>query len=177
MGRIQARTLTEEERQELTQGLKDRRGVVVRRSQVLLMSADDGRAIGEISERLNYNRESVRQVIYAFNADGASCIYPRSSARPDDQRAFNDAAREQLRAIIVCSPRDFGCETSLWTLDLLADVSYEQGLTTHRVHRDTVSETLKQMGLPWKRAKQTIHSPDPNYAGKKSVGTGSKRWR
>ena len=172
MGRIQARKPTEAERRELAQGLKDRRGVVVRRSQVIIMSGDEGRSIREISVRLNYNRESVRQVIYAFNADGTACLYPKSSARPDDQRAFNDAARKQLRAIIVCSPRDFGYDTSLWTLDLLADVSYEQGLTTHRVHKDTVSETLKQMDLPWKRAKQTIHSPDPNYAVKKSVGTG-----
>lgn len=172
MGRIQARKPTDEERRELERGLKDRRGVVVRRSQVIIMSGDEGCSISAISARLKYNRESVRQVIYAFNAKGTACLYPRTSARPDDQRAFDDAAREQLRAMIVCSPRDFGYDTSLWTLDLLAEVSYERGLTAHRVHKDTVSETLKQLGLPWKRAKRTIHSPDPHYASKKSVGTG-----
>ena len=75
--------------------------------------------------------------------------------------------------MIICSPREFGQDTSLWTLDILADVSYEQGLTDHRVHKDTVSETLMQMGLPWKRAKKTIHSPDPNYESKKNAAIGS----
>ncbi len=176
MGKVHARPLTEDERRELQPGLTDRRGVVVRRSHTLLLSADQALSIREISEQLHYSRESVRQVIHAFNAQGTGCLYPQSSARPDDQRAFDDAARARLRELIQCSPRDLGYETSLWTLDLLAEVSFKQGLTTHRVHIDTVSETLKQMGLPWKRAQRTIHSPDPNYSVKKSGSTGSKRW-
>jgi transposase len=67
------------------------------------------------------------------------------------------------------SPREFGHDTSLWTLELIAAVSYEQGLTTWRVHKDTVSETLRQMGMPWKRAKRKIQSPDPNYTSKKKT--------
>lgn len=172
MGKVRARPPTEEEHRELLRGLKDNRGTVVRRSQALLLSAEEGLSIREITEKLNYNRESVRQLIYAFNGKGTTCLYPKSSARHGDQRAFDDNARAHLRELVLCSPREFGYDTSLWTLDLLADVSYERGLTTYRVHKDTVSETLKQMNLPWKRAKRTIHSPDPNYTGKKNVAIG-----
>lgn len=176
MGKVQARNPSVAERRELREGLKDRNGIVVRRSQAVLMSANEGLIPRAIADRLEWNRESIRQVIHAFNEHGTACLYPRSSARPDDQRAFKDEARERLREMILCSPREFGRDTSLWTLDLLAEVSYEQGLTDHRVHLDTISETLKQMGMPWKRAKKHIQSPDPNYDTKKNGVIGSKIW-
>jgi len=174
MGKVQARNLSVEERRELREGLKASAGLVVRRSQAILISADEGQTPQAIADRLGTNRESIRQLIHAFNARGTACVYPQSTARQDDQRAFKDDARERLREMIMCSPRDFGQDTSLWTLDLLAEVSYQQGLSDRRVHKDTVSETLKQMGLPWKRAKKHIHSPDPNYAGKKTAGLAQK---
>jgi hypothetical protein len=65
-----------------------------------------------------------------------------------------------------------GYETSLWTLDLLAQASYAEGLTAHQVHPDTISETLHSMGIRWQRAKHRINSPDVDYEGKKSVETG-----
>jgi hypothetical protein len=88
-------------------------------------------------------------VIQGFNQTGMSAIDPKSSARPDDQRAFEDAARERLSAIVHQSPRDFGCESSVWTLQLLAEVSYQEGLTDRVVHPDTVGETLRQRGVKW----------------------------
>jgi transposase len=176
MGKVQARPVNEEERRELQAGLKVRDGIVVRRSQAILISADEGLTPQAIADRLGCSREIIRPLIHAFNEVGIACLYPQSTARKDDQRAFNDEARDRLREMILCSPREFGRDTSLWTLDVLADVSEEQGLTNHRVHKDTVSETLMQMGLPWKRAKKTIHSPDPNYESKKNAAIGSNAW-
>jgi transposase len=172
MKALYARQPTQAEREQLEAGLKSNIALTVRRCQMILLSADEQLKVDEIGRRVGRSGQTVRDVLNTFNTTGIACIAPQPVGRQDDQRAFDDAAREQLRAMMVCSPRDFGYDTSLWTLDLLADVSYQQGLTAHRVHRDTVSETLKQMDLPWKRAKRTIHSPDPNYAGKKSVGTG-----
>jgi hypothetical protein len=70
------------------------------------------------------------------------------------------------------SPRSFGYETSLWTLTLLAEVSFKEGLTTWQVSADTMSRTLNQIGVDWQRAKQHITSPDPAYAAKKSDAIG-----
>ncbi len=95
------------------------------------------------------------KVVQNFNQMSIKVVYPKSSARPDAQRAFNDEAREQLRAIVRQSPRTFGCERSVWSLHLLAEVSYH-GL----VHPDTMGETLNQFGIKWKKAKWHIHSPD-----------------
>jgi transposase len=169
---IYARSITEEERQELRRELKSVNGVVVRRSQVILMSADEGLRIPVIAERVGYSEETVRQVIHHFNQVGLGAIYPKSSARPDDQRAFKDAARARLKGIVHQSPRDFGCESSMWTLQLLAEVSYQQGLTERVVHLDTVGETLHQLGVDWRKAKRHIQSPDAHYERKKSAATG-----
>ncbi len=169
---IYARAITEEERQTLRGELKSSNGVVVRRSHIILMSAGEGLKAQAIAERVGYSDETVRQVIQHFNQGSLSAIYPKSNARPDDQRAYKDAERKQLKAMVHQSPRDFGCESSMWTLALLAQVSYQEGLTEHLVHRDTVGETLRQLGVNWKKAKRHIQSPDEHYTRKKNAVTG-----
>jgi len=51
------------------------------------------------------------------------------------------------------SPREFQKESSLWALELSAEVSYEQGLSTRKVGKETIRTTLKEIGVNWKRAK------------------------
>lgn len=169
---IYARTITKEERQALRKELKSANGVVVRRSQIILMSADEGLKAQVIAQRVAYSDETVRQVIQRFNQEGVQAIYPKTYGRHDDQRAFKDAAREQLKAIVHQSPREFGCESSMWTLQLLAEVSYQEGLTDRLVHSDTVGETLHQLGVDWKKAKRHIQSPDAHYKRKKNDAIG-----
>jgi hypothetical protein len=77
-----------------------------------------------------------------------------------------------LRALLHQSPRVFGKPTSLWTLALAAEVSYAQGITPEQVSGETVRATLERLGIGWRRAKQWITSPDPEYARKKTRATG-----
>ena len=69
------------------------------------------------------------------------------------------------------NPRRFGKGTSLWTLDLAAEVSFEEGLTQERITGETIRATLERMGVRWERAKRWITSPDPEYARKKGGAT------
>ncbi len=169
---IYARPISETEREELRCELKSANGIVVRRSQVIMMSADESLKAQVIAERVGYSDERVRQVIQCFNQEGLQAIYPKAFGRHDDQRAFKDAARERLKEIVRQSPRDFSCESSMWTLKLLAEVSCQQGLTERLVHPDTVGETLHQLGIGWKKAKRHIQSTDEHYERKKSAATG-----
>ena len=70
------------------------------------------------------------------------------------------------------SPREFGKDTTLWTLELVAEVSFEEGVTEGRVTGETVRASLERMGVRWLRAKRWIASPDPEYARKKGGATG-----
>jgi transposase len=169
---LYARPLTNEERQVLRQSLKSNNGFTVRRAQMLLLSADEGLKVDAIGQRVGCQGQAVRQAIHAFHTKGLSCLQPQAKGNPTDRRALNDVAREQLRSLIRRSPRDLGYETSLWTLNLLAQACFEQGITATRVTSETIRATLAAMGIAWRRVKQRINSPDPYYTVKKSGATG-----
>ena len=57
-------------------------------------------------------------------------------------------------------------------LELAAEVSFEQGVTAVRVSDEKIRATLVRLGVKWKRAKEWIHSPDPEYVRKKRDATG-----
>jgi transposase len=172
MATLYARKLTKQERSELEQGLRSSRALTLRRCQILLMSADDRFSPQQIADRLRCSDQTVRRTIHAFHQMGMACVKPGSRARKDDQRAVDDQGRARLKEIIRMSPRSLGYETSLWTLEVLAEVSFKEGLTTWQVSADTMSRTLREIGVNWQRVKHHINSPDPAYAVKKSDGIG-----
>ena len=139
---------------------------------MLLLSADEGWKVEAIGQRVGCQGQAVRQAIHAFHAAGLSCLPPQAKGNPTDRRALDDAARERLRRLIRRSPRDLGYETSLWTLDLLAQACFEQGITAARVTSETIRATLVAMGIAWRRVKQRLTSPDAHYKVKKSGVTG-----
>lgn len=169
---LYARTLTDEERQALRQSLKSSNGYTVRRAQMLLLSADEDLKVDAIGQRVGCQGQAVRQAIHAFHREGLDCLQPKAKGNPRDRRALDDAAREQLRELIRRSPRDLDYETSLWTLELLAQACFEQGITATQVTGETIRATLAAMGIAWRRVKQRINSPDAHYTRKKSGVTG-----
>jgi transposase len=143
---------------------------VLRRSQIVLASAA-GEPVPTIAKRVGRTERSVHAVLDAFEARGLACLRRRSSRPHTIHPAFGAAQAEQLRALLHQSPRTFGKPTSLWTLELAADVSFAQGVTAARVTGETVRATLARLGVKWRRAKHWITSPDPEYARKKAAAT------
>jgi transposase len=161
---------TDEEQQTLEAGLRSADATVLRRSQII-MASTRGDWVPCIARQVGCGEQTVRNVIHAFNDRGTAAL-PRGSRRATTiHRSFAPAQAEQLRALLHQSPRTFGLPTSLWTLDLAAEVSFAQGLTPTRVSDETIRMTLRRLGVRWKRAKQWITSPDPQYARKKVPAT------
>jgi transposase len=171
---IYVRTLTNEEQTALTAGLRSRDAFVLRRCQIVLGSALGKRA-SQIASELGCDTDTALNAINAFNRTGLAALTPGSSVPHRIALAFDGAAAEQLRALLHQSPRHFGKETSLWTLELAAEVSFEQGLTPERVSREAVRTALQRLGVRWQRAKQWITSPDPAYGRKKETRVPSGR--
>jgi transposase len=158
------------ERQQVEAGLRSSDAFVLRRSQILLASGRGERA-STIAHHLGCDDQTVREAIHAFNTVGLDALRP-GSRRPHTIRVAFDADRaERLRALLHQSPRTFGQASSLWTLELAAQVSFEQGLTAERVSGETIRATLQRLGVGWKRAKRWLVSPDPAYARKKALAT------
>jgi transposase len=122
---------------------------------------------------LGCNPQTVRNAIHAFNEKGLPQALRQGSKRPHTvHRAFQGPEQaEALRELLHHKPRNFGKDTSLWTLDLAAEVSFEEGLSEKRITGETVRATLARMGVRWERAKKWITSPDPEYARKKGGAT------
>jgi transposase len=167
---IYVQQLTDEERAALTAGLRSKDAFVLRRCQILLASASGKRA-SQIAGDLGCDTDTCLNAINAFNAIGLECLKPGSPVPHTIERGFDAEQAERLRALLHQSPRSFGKETSLWTLELAAEVSFEQGLTPERVSREAVRTAMQRLGVRWKRAKQWITSPDPAYVRKKTAGT------
>jgi hypothetical protein len=111
----------------------------------------------------------VRNAIHEFNEKGLRSLTPASSRPKEVHAAFDQQGAEALRELLHHSPREFGKQTSLWTLEDAAHISFETGLTHKRVSGETIRATLKRLGVRWERAKGWIESPDPEYERKKGL--------
>jgi hypothetical protein len=161
------RPLTESERQTLEDSWRAPDAFVLRRAQIILASAAGERS-GQIAPRVGFTPQAVRDVIRAFNARGLDVLHRGSPHPAVIYSAFDTPRALALRDLLHQSPRLFDKPTSVWTLELAADVAYEQGLTATRVSGETIRATLARMGVRWRRAKEWITSPDPEYARKKA---------
>ena len=161
------RPLTDAERQELEARLRTPDAFVLRRAQIILASAQ-GERVGVIAPRVGFTGQAVRDVIRAFNTRGLAALQRGSQRNKILYSSFDTAGAEALRDLLHHSPRDCGKETSVWTLELAADVAHERGLTAWRMTGETIRATLARMGVRWRRAKGWITSPDPEYARKKA---------
>ena len=160
--------LTEEERKPIEAGLRSSDAFVLRRCQILLASARLER-VPSIARALSCDEQTVRNAIHAFNQNGVEALHA-GSHRPHRLRtALSKVDVETFKALLHRPPRDFGKETSLWTLALVATMCVEQGWTLIQVSTETIRQTLKRLGINWRRAKHWITSPDPQYSVKKNA--------
>jgi transposase len=164
------RELTEAEHRALGQGTRSRFGFTMRRSHILLASAD-GMTPQQIAERLHCGDQTVRNVIRAFEREGLSCLQMKSSRPQHDNSSFTAAGLQRLHELVHRSPRDFGGQSSLWSLAELAQVCFEQGIVARRISYESVRRALIRLGLDWRHARHHITSHDPQYERKKAAST------
>jgi transposase len=164
------RELTQQERGALQAGLRCSQAFTVRRCQILLASSR-GQNASQIADVVGCSVQAVLNVLRAFEQRGLPAIQMQSRRPKSAAPALDPPRRDQLRALLHHSPRDFGKPTSVWTLELAADVCFEHGLTTTRMSDETIRSAIKRLGIGWKRAKKWITSPDPAYVRKKNDAT------
>jgi transposase len=168
------RPFTQDERQQVQAGLRSSDAFVLRRCQILLASARGERA-PVIARQLACDDQTVRNVIKGFNAHGLA-VLKEGSSRPHRLRTtFTEEGAERLKDLLHRSPRDFGQDRSTWTLELAAQVSFEQGIISREVSDESVRRALKRLKTNWKRAKHWNKGPDPQYLQKKLSGQRLRR--
>lgn len=161
------RPLTEEEQAELEAGRRSPQGFTVRRSHMLLESRQ-GKSTTTIARLIGCSDQTVRNAISDFHERGLGALQPKSSRPHTTHEVLDEEGRERLRALLHQSPRTFGKDTSIWTLELAAEVSFTRGIASRPISGETIRNALKVVGVRWKRAKHWITSPDPDYVRKKT---------
>jgi Winged helix-turn helix len=167
---IFVRTLTAAERQQLHTGLRSPDAFTVRRCQILLSSAT-GLRPPLIARNLGCAVRTVHYALHAFAREGLGCLAEKSHRPHSARSCLDDRFTDALKDLLHRSPRLFGKATSLWTLDLVAEVCHGKGWTPRQFTREAIRVALKRLGIRWRRAKHWITSPDPAYARKKKPAT------
>jgi transposase len=161
------RALSPAEQAGLEAGLRSPNAFTLRRSQIVLASSR-GQRPSEIAHNLGCATQTVRNTLHAFAADGLTCLKAQSTRPKTIHMEFDQPKCEALRAMLHQSPRTYGKKTSVWTLSLAAQVCQELGLTERQVSIETIRLALRRLKVGWRRAKDWITSPDPDYARKKN---------
>src|SRR5215213_2034763 len=168
---IFVRSLSDTEKEQLKTALRSKDTFVMRRAQIILAS-ERGERASQIALSLGCGSQTVRDAIHTFNKRGLAALEAGSSRPRRTRSAFDNETAERLRGMLHRSPREFGHDTSLWTLEMAAQVAFEEGLTQRRVSGETIRATLARLlGVRWQRAKRWITSPDPLYERKKDGAT------
>ena len=164
------RRVTTGEHQQLEAGLRSADAFRMRRCQIVLAS-EYGAGVPRIARQVGCSEQTVRNVVHAFNTQGVACLQ-RGSSRPHTTRErVGSEGAQRLQAVLHQSPRTFGHPTSLWTLEVAAEVCFAHGLTSQRVSREAIRTALRRLDVSWQRAKRWITSSDPAYARKKKPAT------
>jgi transposase len=161
------RPLLEGEARELRAGPHSRDAFTLRRSQILLASAA-GHKPSVIAKYIGCTPGTVVNAINAFGAEGLLCLKAKPDSPREPAHIWSRQNDEKLRSLLHQSPRTFGKTTSIWTLDLVAEVCYERGLTARQLSGEAIRVNLKRLKIGWERAKHWMTSPDPDYVSKKA---------
>jgi transposase len=136
----------------------------------MLLASSRGDEVPQIATNLGCCQQTVRDAIHDFNARGVDALVAKCSRPRRTRDAFDQRSAEALREMLHRSPREFGRQSSLWTLQMAAEVAFEEGITKRRVSGETIRATLSRLlGERWQRAKRWITSPDPLYERKKAT--------
>ncbi len=156
MQATRAQNLSREDIQRLEAGLHSNSNFTVRRCQILLLSAREGATPQEIALRLGCSDQTVRNTIRAFARDGLKSLNEKPHRPLTVQSAFNPPNLRILAEIIKQSPREYGYDTGVWSLERLAEVSYRKGLTPEKFSYEAIRKALKRLGLNWRQARKYI---------------------
>lgn len=168
--RLQIRTLTKEEQEELKRLLKSRNAPIklVQRARVIQALLDDpGLGAAKAGRLAGYeNDASGLHWVRRFNEEGLVGLEDRP--RPGRPPTHSEEVRSKLLDLALQKPRTLGYPFELWTL-LRLQTSFEEREGVH-LSDSTIWEWLRAEGLDWKRQQSWFHnaaSHDPDFAEKR----------
>ncbi len=157
---VRVRRLTDHEGQKLQQIV--RRGstssVRYRRAMMLLASAG-GKRVPMIAQLVEADKDTVRDVIHAFNEKGLACLDPRwAGGRPRQLKSDEEGFVVQTA---TTRPVKLGQPFTRWSLRKLVAYLRKVYGRVIRIGREALRCLLARRGVTFQRTKTWKESPDP----------------
>jgi len=155
-------TMTTDQTQRLEWTARHGQPAHVRTKALVLLNLAQGRPIAELAGMFRVSRTSIYSWRDRFREKGIEGF----KIRPGRGRKATADPQEIERYLRQC-PRAFGVRRTRWTLQSLAQtVPSLKGFSTCGVQK-----ALARAGFRYKRGQPRLHSPGPQYAGKKGLWT------
>jgi hypothetical protein len=155
---ICVRTLTDDERQALEQGLHSTDACGFRRCQILVTSARGERA-PRSAAALGIDDQTVLDALHACNASELTGVQKQSARAHHTRLVVGPEAAERLRVRVHRRPRDCGTPGRWWTVEWAAAVRVAAGIGAPRVSGETSRQTLLRRRSSGERATHAEHQP------------------
>jgi transposase len=137
------------------------RSAIERTNCQMVLLADEGRSITEITWLVRRGREQVRTILHRFQSAGVPGLAPRPrTGRP---LGVTSAWLTEVQRVIDVAPHTVGVDSAVWTTRLLADSLAE--VTGHRTGIETVREHLHRLGYVCKRPTWSLKRKSTEQAG------------
>ncbi len=140
---LYSRALKADEKAKLEELLKDSDEDLVRRVQIILLSAQRT-GVHEISAMVGLHPINVRKWIHRFNRFGINGLFPRRS--PGRPRLFSREQRDAIVHLATTEPRVLGLDFDAWSLQRLRSQLIERGVMSD-VSAETIRQELLRSGL------------------------------
>jgi transposase len=163
---IFVRKLSRNEKAELKKLLKSTNTRLYKRARVIWLSAIKHLKAPEIAKIVDLHLINVRIWIRRYNQDGLNSLKLRFSAgRPKE---IKQDQRRQIIRLLKTKPREFGLAWSSWSLRGLCAIAIKEKVVK-TISPEYMRRVIAEEGYSYKRSKQWITSPDPEYEVKKTV--------
>lgn len=164
---VRVRSLSPEEVVALEQVVSTARDAQVLRRALMVWFSHLGKPVSEISRLLLRERQAVIRAIRRYEEHGLEGL--RDSPRLGRPPRLPSGAADELKELVVKSPRLLGYKQNNWTLALLQRELAARWQTA--ISHEHVRRLLLRTGFSFRRPKLHLVSPDPEYDAKRG------RWR
>lgn len=138
-----------------------------RRAHALLLLYEMGN-VSAVAKCLHAARSAIYGWIRRYNKFGEAGLMPEPPGRKPV--VTTEEVGAHLLKLIEKEPREYHYIGSRWTTEMLAQ-QVENDLKIP-IHASTVRRYLPKLGVRWKRARPTLHIPDPNKTARMRAITG-----
>jgi transposase len=124
-------------------------------------------SLKQISLKIERSIRAIKRWIDDYNQYGLAGIQPKKKRDRTKTHEKNNVITNRIIEILHHNPRDYDINRSNWcqpSIAIVYEKKYGEEIPVYKV-----SQLIKKSGYKWNRARNVLHSPDPDYREKVEI--------